>query len=90
MTILKYILEIVHMQALTISAGSKILMVGLDPNGKPALWLETPREQHKVVQIQIYIVGTGQDVPQGTTHVGSFVQHQYVWHVYQCYKECGD
>lgn len=84
-TVYKYRLNITDEQRIEVQkeAGSpcSIVHVGLDPAGVPCIWMElTPGgyiERHV-----IHIVGTGNPISGSLSHIGSFVQGPFVWHVY--------
>lgn len=81
-TIYKYPLEIKGEQTIkTGGDGANIIHVGLDPMGTPCIWLEVDT-LWPYKDLPIYIVGTGNPIPEGRGHVGSFVQGPFVWHVY--------
>lgn len=80
-TIYKYPIEIVDKQIIKFDR-SKVVHVGLDPQGTPCIWAEYcsiyPPSDHFV-----YIIGTGNPMPEITLrHIGSFIQGPFVWHVY--------
>ena len=79
-TIHKYPLAIIDEQIIT-SQLSKWLHVGLDSQGTPCIWAEVDTRNEKV-RCLIRIVGTGNPIPNGSEHIGSFVQGPFVWHVY--------
>lgn len=62
----------------------KPVHVGLDPSGQPCLWYEcNPDGGSRVVDV--VILGTGHTLPDDYNemhHFGSFVQGEFVWHVY--------
>lgn len=84
--IYKYTLDITDKQFIEVhkEAGTEcqILYVGLDPNGVPCLWMELTKGTY-VEKHEILILGTGMRVPGTAHHLGSFVQGQFVWHVYR-------
>lgn len=81
-TVYKYVVETGRYEVnLQVPGYRKPLHVGLDPAGVPSLWMEVDTNSVPV-PFTIYIVGTGQEVPQGKQYIGSFVEGPYVWHVY--------
>ena len=85
-TIYKHQIEITDEQTVMIHGDSGFpvfLHAGLDPVGRPCLWVE----QETTFELKphtIYIVGTGKQMPlKAMVHVGSFVQGRFVWHVYR-------
>jgi hypothetical protein len=61
--------------------GAELLHVGLDPQGVSCLWARVhpgmPTEKH-----YLHVYGTGMVIPDGLTHFGTFVQEEYVRHVF--------
>ncbi len=58
----------------------RILHVGLDPEGHPAMWF-TVDPHGPPSRFLVWLLGTGG--PAVTTpYVGSFVQGPFVWHVF--------
>jgi hypothetical protein len=81
-TIYKFPLAIESTQHLSLPAEFKVALVGLDPQEQPCLWLILD-STHLTYLTKIFIVGTGQPIPpQAKEHLGSFVQTEYVWHVF--------
>ena len=62
--------------------GSKLVHVGKDANGVPAVWLEvspaSPTEKR-----YFSVIGTGHSVPDGYDHVGTYLAEPFVWHIYE-------
>lgn len=83
--IYKYPIEITYEQIIKHPMCGKIRHVGLDPNGQPCVWMEVNTECSEVETV-LYTFATGEVIPEGLewhiTHVGSFVEKYYVWHVY--------
>ena len=81
-TIYNYPLDITDEQTLMVPDPARVRHVGLDPNGVACLWAEVDPDAERVA-MQVRIVGTGGQVPQGSgEHIGSFLGGAYVWHVY--------
>jgi hypothetical protein len=85
-TIWKTPVEIKDWQAVFVTAGAHPIFVGLDPQGVPSIWWEV-NAQAVAAERRIVVVGTGNRVPPGCVHIGSFVDGQYVWHVYAALRE---
>jgi hypothetical protein len=87
-TVYKYPLHVDYQQTIRVSrevgVSSKIVHVGLDPTGMPCVWVENRPGPINELFV-IFVVGTGQPIPENTEHVGSFVQGSYVWHAYLQY-----
>lgn len=82
MRIWKYPLEIKPVQTLEIPAFAKIIHAGLDPQGVPCIWAQVHRNESKEYR-QVCITPTGGDVLSGfDEHLGSFVQGEFMWHVF--------
>lgn len=67
--------------------GDLVRLVGIDPaSGRVAIWVEHKNPDHMtpVHQVREFrIFGTGHDVPHRFEHVGSVIDGQYVWHVFE-------
>lgn len=82
-TIYKYPIEIRDRQIIQAPIDSKPILAGLDPNGKPCIWMEINKEyQHIPHPMTVYIFGTGFDIPDNLKHFQSFKQDIFIWHVY--------
>ena len=59
----------------------KVVHVAMQ-HDEPFVWIE-----HVIgftnTKLTLRVIGTGQKVPEGTTHVGTFLDRAYVWHVYE-------
>lgn len=80
-TIYKYPIEIVSIQTLELPVGAVIVHAGLDPQGTPCLWAKVDNKA-PVEPRHIIVAGTGHCLTEYLLHVGSFVQNDYVWHVF--------
>lgn len=82
MTIYKYPFEIVDVQQLEIHRPALLRHVGLDPQGQPCIWAEVD-PNNDVNVVTLLVVGTGRPIPAtARTHIGSFNQGPFMWHVY--------
>lgn len=80
--IFKYPIQITDYQVIQIPEWSKILHVGLDPNGVPCVWARVITT-NKLINQEIWIFGTGNPVDdEWKDHQGTFIQNNFVWHVY--------
>lgn len=81
-TIHKYELKQTTAQTISVPQGADFLHAGLDANGSICVWaMVDPNRPLKNVTINIF--GTGHVFTWlPTTHLGSFVQDCYVWHVF--------
>lgn len=61
--------------------GAKVVHAGLDPTGAPCVWAEVDTEA-KTKKTTFFLIGTGHEIPDKTTHLGSFIDGPFVWHVY--------
>ena len=78
----KYPLELEDKQIVQIPSNSKIVHVGLDPNGILCLWAEIDRNENNI-DWKIHIVGTGHErITNNMVHLGSLLTPPFVWHVY--------
>ncbi len=64
-----------------------VVLVGLDPAGSVCVWVQHADPDGRKIDRDLFIVGTGHEVPQPANHLGSFVQGPYVWHVYSPHLE---
>lgn len=89
LTVWKYPISIEDHQ--TIDVGGKItdiLMVGLDPNGTPCVWVELVQSiSGKTSPLELVLIGTGHRAPTREIHIGSFVHASFVWHAYAMYMK---
>jgi len=61
----------------------KVVLVGSDPaTGYPAVWIETRTGLRNQTR-EFHVIGTGHEIPENCTHVGSFIAAPFVWHVYE-------
>lgn len=82
--VLKYTLETYSgaVNRIRVTQGFKPLHAGLGPGGVPCIWMEVD-EAAPPITVSVRIVGTGNEVPEGSEYAGSFVEGDtYVWHVY--------
>jgi len=63
-----------------ISVGAKFIHFDMQ-NGTPTLWAEID-SLVEVEEWRFRIHGTGHQIPSGSTHVGTYLDGQFVWHVY--------
>jgi hypothetical protein len=70
---------------LELSYRSKVLHVGLDRQGVPSIWIEVPDKPYPPgSEIRTFtIFGTGWDIGDNATYIGTFHQDPYIWHVYE-------
>jgi len=62
-------------------AGAEICHVGLDPRNSPCVWAIIDSEAPRA-WVKVSVIGTGMDVPEGATFLGTFVDDPYVWHAF--------
>lgn len=59
------------------------VLAGLDPaTGGPALWIELNPDAPRVER-RFIIHGTGHEIDEDETHVGSLIDRDFVWHIYE-------
>lgn len=81
-TIWKYKLPIRDLTRVEVEFGAKLIHVGVDPAGDPAIWCEV-EPSGKTIVLPLFVLGTGHEIPAAADqHVGSFVDGPFVWHVY--------
>lgn len=54
-----------------------------EQDGRPTIWFETATNAPSKSKMKFTIVGTGHDVPEKSSHVGSCKCGAFVWHIYQ-------
>lgn len=60
----------------------RLVHAGADPAGNPCVWIEVdPTAPPEWRAFGMY--GTGRPLPPGWLHCGSFLQHFFVWHIYE-------
>lgn len=84
-TIWKFELQLVGPTALEVKEGAKVVHVGVDPEGKPCVWIELDPSSGQSATLELAIFGTGHPIPDAVSHhVGSFMEAgRFMWHVYQ-------
>lgn len=59
-----------------------VVLVGRDASNSVCVWIQHADRNGLRRDRRVYIAGTGHDIPQPANHLGSFVDGQYVWHIY--------
>jgi len=80
MTIWKFICNKVASE-LEMPEGAKILNVH-EQLGQVVFWAEVDVAAPRVIR-HFYLVGTGNQIPEGFEYVGTAYVSQYVWHLYE-------
>jgi len=81
-TIYKYPIQITDEQEIQMPCDANVIHAGLDPQGTPCLWVEVDTAA-PTEPVSVLVVGTGNPMPYvAHTHLGSFVQGPFVWHVF--------
>ena len=80
----KYPLDLASSQTLALPVGAEIIHVGIDRFNAICMWAtvnpKVTNTEHRVFNI----VGTGAvELTDAMTHVGSVVQGDFVWHVFE-------
>lgn len=68
--------------AVMMPVGARILHVANQPYVGPCLWAEIDPDAPEEPR-QFAVVGTGQMVPEGASHLGTWLDGQFVWHLYE-------
>lgn len=55
----------------------------------PCMWVELTTDTTYFRDLEFAIVGTGREVPDDWTHVGTWQEQGYVWHLYEGPREKG-
>lgn len=81
--IFKYPIKIDDTQTINVHGGylAGFISAGLDPTGQPCIWAEVDSEA-RVSPVMVYVRGTGQLLPEHGDFLNTFVQSEFVWHVY--------
>jgi len=79
-TIYKYPLQIITELEL---CDPLVVHVGMQ-DGEPFVWIQHANIGFANTKLTLRVIGTGHQIPDGTTHVGTFMDAPYVWH---CYAE---
>lgn len=74
--------EIKDAFALQLPAGWKPLMVAMQ-GSTPRLWVELDTDDEELWEHHFQVFGTGHDLPGFGSHIGSWIDGPYVWHLYQ-------
>lgn len=79
--IFKYLIE----ESVLIPKNHKVVLVD-QQNGDFYIWVEF--EESDAVEQVVYfrVFGTGHLIPDGFEHVHSYIEGQFVWHIYKCEK----
>lgn len=63
--------------------GAKVVHLGNDPQGRECVWIEFDSIQEFNLCTRMFqIFGTGHLIPPLSTHLRSWVNGPYVWHLY--------
>lgn len=85
-TIWKFNLEADNETTFEAPAPARVLSAGLDPAGRPSVWVEVNPDADKIVRT-VFLFGTGHplepeaQIAQGR-FVGSIFDGPFVWHVF--------
>ncbi len=88
-TIYKYpllLLQAAVGQPIIMPKGAEIRLIGVDPKGVPCIWAEVDSAPKTVEeQRTFWLYGTGHPiaVANGLKYVGSWIQEEFVWHLYE-------
>jgi hypothetical protein len=62
-------------------APARVMSAGLDPAGRPSVWVEVESDAKKVERT-VFLYGTGHPIETNGRFVGSIFDGSFVWHVY--------
>lgn len=85
-TMWKFVFEPENSNVLQIQVpiGSRARFVGLDPaTGNPAVWVHIKQHDAAREEKAFFIYGTGHRINAFTDYVGSVIQGQFVWHIFE-------
>ena len=77
----KFNLEASHETTFEAPAPARVLSAGLDPAGRPSVWVEVDPDAEKIERT-VFLYGTGHPIEAGGRFVGSIFDGSFVWHVY--------
>jgi hypothetical protein len=80
-TIYKYQFEISSVIEILMPEKSQVVHVGLQ-NSIPCIWAEVPKSNINIVR-RFGIFGTGHDIPDSCEHIATFIDGNFVWHLYE-------
>lgn len=82
-TVWKFPVSRASITRIDIPFDAKIALVGLDPaTGGVAIWVQLEKTAEKETR-RFRVYGTGQDIEPDDRHVGSVIDRDFVWHVYE-------
>jgi len=68
-------------QTLNVPIGTKFIHLALDPSGALCVWAIV-EEDAPLMDVVVFIVGTGNKIPENTVHVASCIDQFWVWHLF--------
>lgn len=80
-TIYKYPIGLIGQTTINLPVDGRVVRVGLDPSGDCCVWVEMNLND-KTYPMHFCIVGTGHVIPIGFKHIGSFIDGEFIWHMY--------
>lgn len=62
----------------------RVVLVALQDRAphNPCMWVECEYPEEKPIEVKFYVRGTGQGIPMGARHVGTWQERGFVWHLY--------
>jgi hypothetical protein len=76
----KYVIAETDTFTVSMPDGARVVALQLQ-HGQPTFWAEVD-DARPMVEVDFAVVGTGQPVPVGTAHVGTWQYGHLVWHLY--------
>ena len=81
--VFKFVLPITYdPRCLVLPVGAEIALVA-GQREQLCIWFELNADSSMQESRYFAVHGTGHDIPQGRTHVGSAVMEPFVWHVFE-------
>lgn len=62
--------------------GVEIIRVDKDWQGVVCVWAIVDSENVSKNEDQIFIIGTGSEIPERSRYIGTFAEGPFVWHVF--------
>lgn len=82
--IYKYHLKPQTKTTFELPVGSVLVAVGAAISQQPCLWFKVPMVEGTLESRTFHVYGTGQPFDdEGLTHVGTFFDQGYVWHIFE-------
>jgi putative transposon-encoded protein len=83
-TIWKFVVPLGEVVKIELPIGSKFRHVGIDPASlQPAVWVQVNPKVEVMGQRQLTVFGTGHPIDLGWNYVGTTIDGEFVWHIFE-------